>query len=84
VLLTDPHVRNFVAGKHFEVWAYGANFPQASINPGVCEVDECTLIGIRKYNTDGSVDYYLKTFVNIETRNVDQVSYARPCDEDRS
>ena len=80
LLLSDPDVQAFVAGKNFEVWAYGSNFPQASLNEGICDRDECTLIGIRERNSDGSMDCPLKTFVNIETRQMDKVSYGGPCD----
>ena len=79
VLLSEPNVKKFVAGKEFEVWAYGANFPQASLNEGICDKNECTLIGIRE-NADGSVDCPLKTFVNVETGQVDDVQYGGPCD----
>ena len=82
VLLSEHKVRKFVEGKEFEVWAYGSNFPQASLNEGICAKDECTLIGIRERNADGSMDCYLKTFVNVETRQVDGVQYNRPCDEE--
>lgn len=51
------------------------NYPPASLNEGVCEKDECTLIGIRERNSDGSTDCALITFVNIETRQVDDVVY---------
>lgn len=80
VLLTDPDVRTFIAGKNFEVWAYGMNYPQASLNEGVCDKDECTLIGIRERNADGSTDCALITFVNVETRQVDDIQYSTPCD----
>lgn len=83
VLITDPNVRTFIAGKNFEVIYYGANFPQASFNQGICEKDECTLIGIKERNPDGSMDCALKTFVNVKTGQVDDVQYARPCDEDK-
>jgi hypothetical protein len=83
VLLTDLNVRTFVAGKNFEVWAYGADFPQESIQEGICDKDECTLIGIRERNADDSVDCHLKTFVNVETRQVDTVFYTSRCDQVR-
>jgi len=82
VLLTDLNVRTFIAGKNFEVWAYGTNFPQASINEGVCAFNECTLIGIRERNSDGSTGCHLKTFVNVETNQVDRVHYDGSCDRE--
>jgi len=81
LLLSDQEVRKFVIGRTFEVWAFGMNYPQASLVEGVCEKDECTLIGIRERNADGSVDCALLTYVNIDTGRVDQISGSRPCDE---
>lgn len=83
ILLTDPKVRAFVNGKELKVWAYGANFPQASLNEGICDKNECTLIGIQKWNTDGSLDCSLKTFVNVETRQLDSVAFGGKCDDRR-
>lgn len=83
ILLSDPKVRMFVAGKNFEVWAYGANFPQESINEGICAKDKCTLIGIQERNPDGTADCPVKTLINIETRLVDEIFYGGPCNIDR-
>lgn len=82
VLLTNLGVRKFVVGKTFEVWAYGPNYPQASLNEGICDKDECTLIGIREQNRDGSTDCALITFVNVETGRVDDVQYSSRCNEE--
>jgi hypothetical protein len=81
VLLNDPDLRKFVVNKNFEVWAFGDNYPQESLNEGICAKGECTLIGIRDRNADGSVDCALKTFVNVNTGQVDSIQYSSACDE---
>jgi hypothetical protein len=84
VLLSDPDVRSYIEGKNYEVWVYGRNYPQASLNEGVCEKDECTLIGIIERNPDDTTDCALATFVNVETRQVDDITYFNPCDMENS
>ena len=63
---------------------HGADNPQPSINEGVCDYNECTMIGIGERNSDGSVDCAIETLVNIDSKQVGLITYFGSFDDERA